>query len=82
MCIRDSFIEDPLVKTESADWRNYKKSGYDKGHLCPAGDMKISEESYNDTFFTSNISPQKHDFNAGIWNNLEQKICYWTSKYG
>src|SRR5690349_4164607 len=36
---RPFFIEDPKVLTQSADWRNYKKSGYDKGHLCPAADM-------------------------------------------
>lgn len=33
-------------------------------------------------FFTSNISPQKHDFNEGVWNRLEQKIRYWATKYG
>ncbi|WP_149205632.1 DNA/RNA non-specific endonuclease [Flavobacterium johnsoniae] len=78
---RPYFIEDPKVTTGSADWRNYKKSGYDKGHLCPAGDMEFSEEAYNDTFYTSNISPQKHDFNSGIWNRIEQKTRYWAGKY-
>ncbi len=78
---RPFFVEDPKVKTHSADWRNYKKSGYDKGHLCPAGDMEFAFNAYNDTFFTSNISPQNHDFNAGVWNRLEQKIRYWATKY-
>lgn len=78
---RPYFIEDPKVKTISASWRNYKKSGYDRGHLCPAGDRRKSLESYNETFYTSNISPQKHDFNAGIWNKLEQKTRYWAKKY-
>lgn len=78
---RPKFIKDPRVKTGSADWRNYKKSGYDKGHLCPAGDMEFDLNAYNDTFFTSNISPQKHDFNGGIWNRLEQKVRYWAIKY-
>lgn len=78
---RPYFIEDPSVTTGSADWRNYKKSGYDKGHLCPAGDMEFDQSAYNDTFYTSNISPQKHDFNSGIWNRLEQKTRYWASKY-
>jgi endonuclease G len=71
---RPYFIEDLKVKTTSADWRNYKKSGFDRGHLCPAGDRRLQEESYHETFYTSNISPQKHAFNAGIWNKLEQKI--------
>lgn len=78
---RPFFIDDPKVKTQSASWKNYKKSGYDKGHLCPAGDMKFSKSAFDDTFFTSNISPQKHDFNDGIWNRLEQKIRYWSGKY-
>jgi endonuclease G len=78
---RPYFIEDPKVKTRSADWRNYKKSGYDKGHLCPAGDMEFEINAYNDTFFTSNISPQIHDFNGGIWKRLEQKVRYWATKY-
>mgnify|MGYP001241917628 CR=1 FL=1 len=78
---RPYFIEDPKVKTGSADWRNYKKSGYDKGHLCPAGDMEFAINAYNDTFFTSNISPQLHDFNGGVWNRLEQKVRYWATKY-
>lgn len=78
---RPYFIEDPKVKTGSADWRNYRKSGYDKGHLCPAGDMKFSKAAFDETFFTSNISPQDHDFNSGIWNNLEQKVRYWANKY-
>jgi endonuclease G len=78
---RPFFIKDPKVKTGSADYRNYKKSGYDKGHLCPAGDMEFNSNAYNDTFFTSNISPQLHNFNAGVWNKLEQKVRYWATKY-
>ena len=79
---RPYFIYDKQVKTKSANYRNYKKSGYDKGHLVPAGDMRFSLDAFNDTFYTSNISPQNHDFNAGIWNRLEQKTRYWTKKYG
>ncbi|WP_445715577.1 DNA/RNA non-specific endonuclease [Flavobacterium sp.] len=78
---RPFFAQDPLVESESADWRNFKNSGYDKGHLCPAGDRKKSIEDYNETFFTSNVSPQKHDFNSGIWNRLEEKVRYWAIKY-
>ena len=78
---RPYFIKDPKVKTISADWKNYKKSGYDKGHLCPAGDKRYTKEAHDETFYTSNISPQEHSFNAGIWNKLEQKTRYWAKKY-
>jgi endonuclease G len=77
---RPYFIEDAKVKTGSADWRNYKNSNYDKGHLCPAGDMEFSMSAYNDTFLTSNIAPQDKKFNNGIWNRLEQKVRYWAVK--
>ncbi|MDY0780760.1 DNA/RNA non-specific endonuclease [Tenacibaculum sp. IB213877] len=78
---RPFFIEDPKVRSKSADWRNYKKSGYDKGHLCPAGDRRATKKLYDETFYTSNVSPQNHDFNSGIWNLLEQKTRYWAKKY-
>jgi endonuclease G len=78
---RPFFIEDPKVTTKSADWKNYKNSGYDKGHLCPAGDMTFDKSAYDDTFFTSNITPQLHEFNDGVWNRLEEKVRYWSEKY-
>jgi endonuclease G len=78
---RPYFINDPKIKTKSANWRSYKKSGYDRGHLCPAADRRYSKEAHDETFYTSNISPQKHDFNAGVWNRLEQKTRYWAKKY-
>lgn len=78
---RPFFIDDPMVETGSASWKNYKHSGYDKGHLCPAADRRFSRAAFDETFYTSNISPQLNDFNAGIWNRLEQKTRYWASKY-
>lgn len=78
---RPYFEIDEAVKTGAAHWRNYKKSGYDRGHLCPAGDRRFSKTAHDETFLTSNISPQKHDFNSGIWNRLEQKVRYWAKKY-
>lgn len=78
---RPFFIADPKVKTQSADWHNYKRSGYDKGHLCAAGDMKFSKKAFDETFYTSNVSPQLHDFNDGVWSRLEQKARYWAVKY-
>ena len=77
---RPYFEIDNAVKTKAAHWRNYKKSGFDKGHLCPAGDRKFTKTAHDETFLTSNISPQKHSFNAGVWNRLEQKVRYWAKK--
>ena len=78
---RPYFEIDKAVKTNAANWRNYKKSGYDKGHLCPAGDRRYSKAAHDETFLTSNISPQEHKFNAGLWNRIEQKTRYWAGRY-
>ena len=78
---RPYFEIDNAVKTKAAHWKNYKQSGYDRGHLCPAGDRKYTKAAHDETFLTSNISPQIHDFNSGIWNSLEQKVRFWAKKY-
>jgi endonuclease G len=78
---RPDFVEDRQIASKSAHWRSYKGSGYDRGHLCPAGDRRFSFEAYHETFLTSNISPQNNDFNGGVWNKLEQKVRYWAKKY-
>ena len=78
---RPLFRKDPNVGSGSADWKNYKKSGFDKGHLCPAADMDFSKSAFKETFFTSNISPQLHVFNNGVWKRLEEKVRYWAGKY-
>ena len=77
---RPYFEADPLVKTNSASWKNYKNSGYDRGHLCPAADRRFNKKAHDETFLTSNISPQIREFNAGIWNDLEKKVRYWLKK--
>jgi len=78
---RPYFEKDSKVRTKSAHYRNYKDSGYNKGHLCPAGDRKFSKEAFDETFLMSNVSPQIYEFNSGIWNRLEQKTRFWASKY-
>lgn len=74
----NKFIEDPLVSTGSASNKDYSKSGYDRGHLAPAADMSWSEESMKESFFFSNMSPQKPEFNRGIWKKLEEQVREWA----
>ncbi len=79
---RPHFVRDPLVKTRSAHYKNYYPNGYEKGHLLPAGDRRFSVEAYDETFYTSNVSPMDHYFNGGIWNQLEKQVRYWAKRYG
>jgi len=78
---KNNFREDPLVKTQSATLSDYAKSGYDRGHLCPAGDMGFSMEAMSESFYMSNMSPQFPSFNRGKWKSLEEKARKWSVKY-
>jgi len=77
-----SFDADPSIKNNSASLADYKGSGYDRGHLAPAADMKWSSSAMSDCFLLSNISPQKHSFNAGIWEKLENRFRGWAKREG
>jgi endonuclease G len=69
-----SFYVDRMVLTGSAKNDDYKKSGYDRGHLKPAAASKTSKEDVKASFFYSNMSPQKPGFNRGIWKKLETLV--------
>ena len=58
----------------SASQRDYRGSGYDRGHLCPAADMRLSKEAMAETFQMWNISPQNPSFNRGKWSELEALV--------
>lgn len=78
---KDSFKSDPLVLSKSATRNDYKGSGYDRGHLVPAGDMKYNSLSMMETFYMSNISPQNPSFNRGIWKKLESLVREWGKDF-
>ena len=75
----DNFRADKSVSTGSATPDDYKKSGYDRGHIAPAADMSWSEETMSESFYMSNMSPQKPGFNRGVWKDLEEKVRDWAS---
>ncbi len=76
---RDSnFRVDPRVSTGSASPSDYLNSGYDRGHLVPAGDMKWSSRAMRDTFYMSNVSPQSPQLNQGRWAALENLVRAWA----
>ena len=78
----DDFRKDYKVKTGSASLSDYKGSGYDRGHLAPAGDMKWSSTAMSESFYMSNMSPQLPGFNRGIWKKLESTVRNWASDNG
>jgi endonuclease G len=75
------FSDDPFIRTGSADYFDYSGSGYDRGHLASAADMRFDPKAQEECFYMSNISPQVPAFNEGIWRELEENTRDWARKY-
>lgn len=72
---QSSFKEDPKISSESAAHSDYTNTGYDRGHISRAEYNKRSTESYKESYYMSNVSPQIGvNFNrvGGDWYNLEE----------
>ena len=72
------FIPDPMIKGTIATNSDYLHSGYDKGHMAPAADMKWSSIAMKESFYFSNICPQHPELNRKKWKDLEDKIRDWA----
>lgn len=59
---------------------DYRNSGYDRGHMAPAGDMKWSREAMADSHYLTNMVPQDHNINSGRWSTLEKKCRQWAQR--
>lgn len=77
----DHFCADKAVPTGSATLADYRKSGFDRGHLAPCADMRWSTATMAESFLMSNMSPQTHAFNAGVWSRLEEQVRHWALAY-
>lgn len=52
---------------------DYRHTGFDRGHMAPAGDMKWHPQAMRESFYMTNICPQVSDLNRGAWKKLEEK---------
>lgn len=77
------FWADPAIsKSYRVEWYEYKGSGYDRGHMCPAADAKWSAEAMHDCFYMSNMCPQEPSLNSGSWKHLEETCRDWAIREG
>lgn len=83
----NDFRKDPLIKTESSEEKDfflkrkknnggyaYEGFGYDRGHLAPSADFRWSQKALSESYFYSNMSPQRASFNREKWADLEGMI--------
>jgi len=76
----NNYRADPdLSKGQRSELEDYRGSGYDRGHLAPAGDMTRNKVVMSESFLLSNMAPQVGvGFNRGIWEELESKVREWA----
>lgn len=77
----DFRADNDLAEGERSELEDYKGSGYDRGHLAPAGDMTRSKKIMSESFLLSNMAPQVGvGFNRGIWKVLEKNVRDWAEE--
>lgn len=79
---KDSFHEEVRLPVHvRAMLGDYQRSGYDRGHLSPNGDMANVSEQF-DSFSLANIVPQDNEHNRGVWQSIEKDVRNLAVKYG
>jgi endonuclease G, mitochondrial len=76
------FAEPKIPKGKRAELGDYLGSGYDRGHMAPAGNQKAKQELQDQTFSLANMCPQAGALNQKIWRNLEDTTRDWVKKLG
>ncbi len=75
------FRTDPDFKGAQADDNDYRNSGWDRGHMAPAADMKLTDRMMRESFYFTNICPQNHNLNSGDWKALEELVRSLATRY-
>lgn len=75
----NTFWSDPDIEGCPSTY-DYRNSGYDRGHLCPAADQKWSSKAMEHCFSLANMCPQDHSLNTGAWKTLEGKERIWAQR--
>lgn len=78
------FMEDQEVPAPRATYADIREGecGYQRGHICPAGDNKWSYQAQKEAFLMTNICPQNGDLNQRDWKYLEEACRDWAKRYG
>ncbi|MBI4647202.1 MAG: DNA/RNA non-specific endonuclease [Bacteroidia bacterium] len=70
----NDFKEDTLVRTGTATIDDYWNSGFDRGHLAPSADFRWSPRALGESYYYSNMAPQRPVLNREKWAEMEDKI--------
>lgn len=73
--------EPRLPAEESASLADYVRSGFDRGHMAPSGDMS-TPQAQEESFSLANIVPQAHGLNTGLWERIERGVRAYARRHG
>ncbi len=76
------FRKDSAIPGMTITTKDYKRTGFDRGHLAPAADMSFDQTAMGESFFLSNVCPQFPKFNRGIWKSLEEQVRDIARRHG
>ena len=72
---KDPFCpEKEVLKVSRAELKDYRGSGFDRGHMVPAGDLRYSKEALDGSFSLANICPPNSNMNRNFWRELESHV--------
>lgn len=75
----DPFQVDTVIpEAYRSTLKDYKNTGFDRGHICPSADRLASKEVNEQTFYLSNMQPQYPNLNRGIWTKMEERVRKWN----
>ena len=73
--------DDRLPAADQAQLEDYRRSGFDRGHMTPSGDMP-DERAQGQTFSLANMVPQTAQLNRGIWEGVESAVRHLAEREG
>ena len=76
------FAPDPDVSGRIATTYDYSGTGWDRGHMAPAADMKWDSDTMVESFYLSNVCPQDKKLNGGLWLATEKMARRWAERDG
>ena len=74
-------VEERLPPGDQARLEDYRRSGFDRGHLTPSGDMPDAQ-SQQQTFSLANMVPQAPELNRGVWAGIEMAVRHLAQRRG